>query len=154
MHELRGADIISPHSFSQAIHWTGEDDRHGLYDEALEEAETIIEDMYAHRYESPRDNFPRGPAYMRHVLGTLKDARPDLFRQEVRVSSFTFDKLVQNLEQEQGRVDPILFRDADQRNIPVSSPLIGSHTRYVIHGGEFLESVVPPAFTSRDTIRA
>ncbi|KAJ7502147.1 hypothetical protein B0H11DRAFT_2223623 [Mycena galericulata] len=42
MHGLRGADIISPHSFSQAIHWTGEDDRHGLCDEALEEAETII----------------------------------------------------------------------------------------------------------------
>ncbi|KAF8174189.1 hypothetical protein K438DRAFT_1771786 [Mycena galopus ATCC 62051] len=32
-----------------------------------------LEEMYDHRYEMPRDTFPRGPAFLRHVLGSNND---------------------------------------------------------------------------------
>ncbi|KAJ7174750.1 hypothetical protein C8R46DRAFT_1031354 [Mycena filopes] len=54
-----------------------------------------LEEMYATRYESARDRFPRAPApFLHHVLGVLKTTRPDLFRQELRMSPYTFDKVV------------------------------------------------------------
>ncbi|KAJ7327961.1 hypothetical protein DFH08DRAFT_816124 [Mycena albidolilacea] len=46
-----------------------------------------LEEMYIERYKMPRNTFPRGPAFMRHVLGTMKDTQPDLFRQELRTRS-------------------------------------------------------------------
>lgn len=73
-----------------------------------------LQDMYAHRYESPRDAFPHGPVFMRHVLGTMKDTRPDLFRQEVRMSPFTFDRLVKELEN-----DPVFGNDSNHGQMPV-----------------------------------
>ncbi|KAJ7434203.1 hypothetical protein B0H11DRAFT_2272222 [Mycena galericulata] len=45
-----------------------------------------VDEMHAQRYEMPRDTFPRGPAFMRHVLTDIKDTRPDLFREELRIS--------------------------------------------------------------------
>ncbi|KAF7359978.1 DDE Tnp4 domain-containing protein [Mycena venus] len=56
-----------------------------------------LEAMHAQRYEMPRNTFPRGPAFMRHVLNELKDTRPDLFREELRVSPATFDKLIDSI---------------------------------------------------------
>src|SRR4051812_10980725 len=53
-----------------------------------------IETMYAHRYEVPRDQLPRGPAYLIHVLTVHKNLRPDHFCQELRVSPATFDKIM------------------------------------------------------------
>ncbi|KAJ7807986.1 hypothetical protein B0H14DRAFT_3482800 [Mycena olivaceomarginata] len=55
-----------------------------------------LDKMHDQRYEQPRNTFPRGPAFLRHVLGTMKNTRPDLFRQELRVSPRTFDRLVAN----------------------------------------------------------
>ncbi|KAJ7714420.1 hypothetical protein DFH07DRAFT_1016513 [Mycena maculata] len=45
-----------------------------------------VVEMYAQRYEIARNTFPRGPAFMHHVLTELKDTRPDLFREELRIS--------------------------------------------------------------------
>ncbi|KAF7372947.1 DDE Tnp4 domain-containing protein [Mycena sanguinolenta] len=73
-----------------------------------------LEDMYDQRYEMPRNAFPRGPAFLRHVLGTMKDSRPDLFRQELRVSPRTFDRLVTKLSD-----DPVFANDSNHAQMPV-----------------------------------
>ncbi|KAF7372536.1 DDE Tnp4 domain-containing protein [Mycena venus] len=73
-----------------------------------------LEEMYAHRYEMPRDTFPRGPAFLRHVLGVLKDTRADLFRQELRVSPLTFDKLVNKLADH-----PVFANNSTNGQMPV-----------------------------------
>lgn len=57
-----------------------------------------IAEMYASRYEMPRSEIPRGPSRMHHVLFTLKSARPDQFREELRVTPPTFDVLITKLE--------------------------------------------------------
>ncbi|KAJ7483587.1 hypothetical protein FB451DRAFT_1129494 [Mycena latifolia] len=73
-----------------------------------------LEEMYSHRYEQPRDTFPRGPAFLRHVLRVLKNARPDLFRQELRVSPFTFDKLVRLLAD-----DPVFANNSSNAQMAI-----------------------------------
>lgn len=73
-----------------------------------------LEEMYAHRYEMSRDTFPRGPAFLRHVLGPMKNTRPDLFRQELRVSPLTFDKLVAKISG-----DPVFANNSDNGQMPV-----------------------------------
>jgi hypothetical protein len=54
---------------------------------------STLAEMHAQWYEMPRDTFPRGPAFMHHVLTEMKDTRSDLFRQELRIhqekNSFT-----------------------------------------------------------------
>jgi hypothetical protein len=79
-----------------------------------------LEEMYTERYEMPRDNFPHvpGPAFIRHVLDTLKDTRSDLFRQELRVSPLTFDKLVARIAG-----DPIFANDSPNAQMPVEDQL-------------------------------
>lgn len=77
-----------------------------------------IEEMYAHRYEMARDTFPRGPGFLRHVLGTLKDTRPDLFRQDLRVSPFTFDQLVNKIAD-----DPVFANNSCNAQMPVEDQL-------------------------------
>jgi hypothetical protein len=73
-----------------------------------------LEEMYAQRYEMPRDTFPRGPAFLRHVLGSMKDTRSDLFRQELRVSPLTFDKLVAKIAP-----DPVFANNSTNGQMPV-----------------------------------
>ncbi|KAF8174852.1 hypothetical protein K438DRAFT_111572 [Mycena galopus ATCC 62051] len=77
-----------------------------------------LEEMYDERYEMPRDTFPRGPAFLRHVLGTMKTARPDLFRQELRISPATFDRLVGRLAD-----DPIFANGSNNAQMPVEEQL-------------------------------
>ena len=57
-----------------------------------------IGEMYANRYEMLRHEIPRGPSRMHHVLFTLKSARPDQFREEIRVTPPTFDILVTKIQ--------------------------------------------------------
>lgn len=77
-----------------------------------------VEEMYAQRYEKPRDTFPRGPAFMRHILGVMKSTRPDLFRQEVRMSPFTFDHLVIRISN-----DPVFANSSSNAQMPVEDQL-------------------------------
>ncbi|KAJ6568487.1 hypothetical protein B0H19DRAFT_938713 [Mycena capillaripes] len=66
----------------------------------------------------PRDTFPRGPAYMCHVLTELKDTRPDLFREELRVSPATFDKLFERI-----LGDDVFTNDSRNAQMPVEDQL-------------------------------
>ncbi|KAJ3912412.1 hypothetical protein F5877DRAFT_54077 [Lentinula edodes] len=54
--------------------------------------------MYAQQYENPQGRIERAPPLMNQVLYSWKQTRPDLFRQQLRVSPYTFDKLVMSLE--------------------------------------------------------
>ncbi|KAJ7107036.1 hypothetical protein C8R44DRAFT_548570, partial [Mycena epipterygia] len=58
------------------------------------------------------------PAFLRHVLGPLKDTRPDLFHQELRISPFTFDQLVDKLGD-----DPIFANNSNNGQMPVEDQL-------------------------------
>ncbi|KAJ7099756.1 hypothetical protein C8R44DRAFT_552807, partial [Mycena epipterygia] len=58
------------------------------------------------------------PAFLRHVLGPLKDTRPDLFCQELRISPFTFDQLVDKLSG-----DPIFANNSNSGQMPVEDQL-------------------------------
>ncbi|KAJ6559695.1 hypothetical protein B0H19DRAFT_1260394 [Mycena capillaripes] len=73
-----------------------------------------LDEMYAHRYEMLRDTFPRGPAFLRHVLGPMKNTRADLLRQELRVSPLTFAKLVAKVSG-----DPVFANNSDDGQMPV-----------------------------------
>jgi hypothetical protein len=77
-----------------------------------------LEEMYDHRYEMLRDTFPRGLAFLRHVLGEMKNTRPDLFRQELRVSPLTFDRLAQRLAD-----DPVFANGSNNAQMPVEDQL-------------------------------
>ncbi|KAL6301143.1 hypothetical protein BKA93DRAFT_739202 [Sparassis latifolia] len=70
------------------------------------------------RYQKPRNEFPRGPAYLPHVLTVLKPRRPDLFREELRVSPATFDRIVTEIEQ-----DPVFYNNSQNPQMPVDEQL-------------------------------
>jgi hypothetical protein len=74
--------------------------------------------MYTHRYEESRNPLPRGPAYLRHLLTVLKDARPDLFRQNLRVSPQTFDKILAKISD-----DDIFFNRSNNPQMAVEDQL-------------------------------
>ena len=77
-----------------------------------------IDQMYANRYEVPRDELPRGPSTMRHVLMTLKSARPDKFREELRVTPLTFDAIVAAIAP-----DPVFQNNSNNAQTPVEEQL-------------------------------
>ncbi|KAF7370022.1 DDE Tnp4 domain-containing protein [Mycena sanguinolenta] len=87
---------------------------------ALRWVQHALEDLYnpSQRYEVPRNTLPRGPAFMRHVLGTMKDTRPDLFRQELRVSPHTFDRLARRLA-----CDAVFSNSSNNAQMPVEDQL-------------------------------
>lgn len=74
--------------------------------------------MYAQWYEAPRDTLPHGPSFLPHLLLTLKNARPDHFRQELRVSPKTFDSIVSAIEG-----DPVLFNHSQNPQMPIEEQL-------------------------------
>lgn len=75
-----------------------------------------IEQMHSSRYEVPRDPLPRGPAYLPHVLHVYKHEQPDKFREELRVTPFTFDRLVARLAD-----DPIFTNNSEKAQMPVEN---------------------------------
>jgi hypothetical protein len=78
-----------------------------------------IKQMYSMHYEEPRDKpVPRPPAQMPHTLDMLKVERPDLFREILRVTPYTFDKLHEKIEN-----DPIFFNNSNNPQIPVEEQL-------------------------------
>jgi hypothetical protein len=78
-----------------------------------------ITQMYSMRYEEPRDKpVPRPPAQMPHTLDVLKAERPDLFREILRVTPYTFDKLHEKIKN-----DPIFFNNSNNPQIPVEEQL-------------------------------
>ncbi|KAF9562393.1 hypothetical protein CPC08DRAFT_634216 [Agrocybe pediades] len=70
--------------------------------------------MYSSRYEKPRIRFPRPPSHLLHVLDVLKHARPDHFRQELRVNPYTFDSIVNRIKD-----DPVFSNNSNNPQMPV-----------------------------------
>ena len=77
-----------------------------------------LQDMYANRYEAPRDQHPRGPSLMQFTLDKYKRLRPDLFRQDLRVSPDKFDKIVEKIANH-----PIFFNNSNCSQSPVEDQL-------------------------------
>ncbi|KAJ3727612.1 hypothetical protein C8R42DRAFT_572792 [Lentinula raphanica] len=76
--------------------------------------------MYEHRYEVPRTRLLRpSESYLHHVLMTLKTGRADHFREQLRVTPYTFDKLVSAIE------DDVIFENYSEtaRQAPVEEQL-------------------------------
>lgn len=73
-----------------------------------------IEMMYARRYQKPRNQLPRGPAILPFVLSTLKEERPDHFREQLRIWPSTFDQLVAALS-----LDPVFSNNSQNAQLPV-----------------------------------
>ncbi|TFY54301.1 hypothetical protein EVG20_g9761 [Dentipellis fragilis] len=74
----------------------------------------MISNLYAHCYQAPREHLPRAPADLPYVLSTLKEHYPYRFRQQLRVTPYTFDHLVAEL-----RDDPIFSNNSNCLQIPV-----------------------------------
>lgn len=73
-----------------------------------------IERLYARRYHKPRNQLPRGPAILPFVLSTLKEERPDHFREQLRIWPSTFDLLVAALSS-----DPVFSNNSQNAQLPV-----------------------------------
>ncbi len=107
-----------------------------------------IEEMYAERYEAPRDPLPRGPSFLQHILLTLKTARPDHFRQELRVSPQTFDSIVSAIEK-----DPVFFNNSNNSQLPVEEQLAITLYRFGHDGNSAsLQSVANWAGVGKGTV--
>ncbi|KAI5830830.1 hypothetical protein K523DRAFT_271410 [Schizophyllum commune Tattone D] len=77
-----------------------------------------IQDMYSQRYRVPRDNLPRPPGQLVHLLTVLKPHRPDKFRENLRVTPATFDKLLAAIQN-----DPVFYNNSQNDQIDVSHQL-------------------------------
>lgn len=78
----------------------------------------FIQNLYSHRYLMPRNQLPRGPSQLRHVVDVLKVQRPDRFRECLRVSPFTFDKICEKI-----CLDPVFSNQSQNDQIPVQDQL-------------------------------
>ncbi|KAG2108387.1 uncharacterized protein F5147DRAFT_576725 [Suillus discolor] len=65
-----------------------------------------------------RNQLPRGPSQMRHVLDVLKPQRSDKFRESFRVSPCTFDKICTKLAP-----DPVFSNNSQNEQIPLADQL-------------------------------
>jgi hypothetical protein len=107
-----------------------------------------IELMFSRRYEEPRDRLPRGPAFLNHVLSVFKESRPDHFRQALRVSPLTFDKLVNRIA-----LDPVFFNNSNQSQMPVEHQLAITLYRFGHNGNAAsLQSVANWAGVGKGTV--
>ncbi|KAF8161028.1 hypothetical protein B0H34DRAFT_746605 [Crassisporium funariophilum] len=70
--------------------------------------------MYSSWYKAPCKKIPRGPGQLPHILNVLKHKRPDHFCQELRVSPYTFDRLVECL-----MYDPVFTNVSTHGQMPV-----------------------------------
>ena len=77
-----------------------------------------LEGMYTNRYEAPRDQHPRGPSFMQFTLDKYKTLRADLFRQDLRVTPETFDRIVDRISDH-----PIFFNNSTCPQAPVKDQL-------------------------------
>jgi len=116
-------DLASEYD-SSGVDGDDEDEDEGSEDERFSRpslrqwVQKELEKMYAHRYELPRDELPRGPAQMPHVLTTLKELRLDHFRQSLRVSPSTFDRILAKISD-----DPVFFNNSNNPQEPVEEQL-------------------------------
>ncbi len=91
---------------------------------------SYVESLYANRYQVPRERIPRPEQpFLDHVLTVYKTARPDLFRQELRITPWTFDQLLAALID-----DPIFANDSQNSQFPVERQLAIALWRFGHYG--------------------
>jgi hypothetical protein len=79
----------------------------------------MVERMYESRYEHPRDiPISHPPPQMPHILSVTKLERPDQFREILRVSPTTFDKIVDKIKD-----DPVFYNNSNNPQIPIEEQL-------------------------------
>jgi hypothetical protein len=133
--------------------WDGEDERYETLGESerpslARRVQKTIQGMYTQRYEVPRDQLPRGPSYLHHVLTVQKNLRPDHFRQALRVSPAAFDQIVYKISD-----DPVFFNRSDQQQLPVEEQLAVTLYRFGHNGNAAsLQSVANWAGLGKGTV--
>ncbi len=88
-----------------------------------------LEDMYARRYETARNTLPRAPGFLPHILHAYKNTRPDKFREQLRVTPTTFDRLVARLQ-----ADPVFANNSDNAQMPVEEQVAIALYRFGHYG--------------------
>ncbi|KJA17757.1 hypothetical protein HYPSUDRAFT_146140 [Hypholoma sublateritium FD-334 SS-4] len=107
-----------------------------------------IDRMYNTRYEECRDQLPRGPSYLHHVLMCLKTERADHFRANLRVSPVTFDALASAIE-----TDPVFSNNSQNPQMPVEEQLAITLYRFGHDGNAAsLQSVANWAGVGKGTV--
>jgi hypothetical protein len=106
------------------------------------------QDLYAHRYNASRKRIERPEPDLPHVLGNYKHKRPDHFRRALRVSPRTFDKLVEEIQD-----DPVFYNDSPNAQIPVEEQVAIALYRFGRSGnGASLEGVAEWAGVGKGTV--
>src|SRR5882672_11484090 len=74
--------------------------------------------MYAQHYEMSQKTLPQGPAFLRHVLSTLKDDFPDHFREALHITPQTFDRIIDQIMD-----DPVFTNNSNYPQITLEKQL-------------------------------
>jgi hypothetical protein len=107
-----------------------------------------ITEMYSQRYEMPRNNLPRGPAYLPHVLTVQKHQRPDHFRLALRISPSTFDRIIEQILD-----DPVFSNNSPNGQLPIDEQLAITLYRFGHDGnGASLQQVANWAGVGKGTV--
>ncbi|RPD72619.1 hypothetical protein L226DRAFT_466844 [Lentinus tigrinus ALCF2SS1-7] len=90
----------------------------------------FISSIYAERYHEPRTRLPRpNTPFIHHVLAVYKTEQPELFRNELRVSPWTFDQLLAHVAS-----DPIFANNSRNPQFPVEQQLAIALWRFGHYG--------------------
>ena len=109
-----------------------------------------LKQMYLHRYETPHKRLPKPQEpFIRHLLGRLKNDRPDHFSNELRISPLTFDRLVEVIKD-----DPVFVSHSDiSPQAPVEEQLAVALYRFGHNGnGASLQAIANWAGIGKGTV--
>lgn len=84
---------------------------------------------YKQRYQAPRDQNIHPPADLPYFLDVVKHTRPDLFREELRMTPYTFDSLVERLQD-----DPVFDNDSPNEQMSPEHQIAIACVRFGYHG--------------------
>lgn len=91
---------------------------------------TFITQLYSKRYIELRDRIPKpDQPYLHHVLSVFKESRPDMFRQQLRMTPWTFDRLLESIIE-----DPIFYNNSNNPQLPVEQQLAITLYRFGRYG--------------------
>lgn len=94
----------------------------------------FVASLYAKRYLQPRDHILRTTQpFLHHILTVHKLSRPDLFRQQLRISPWSFDRLVDSIVS-----DPIFSNNSNCPQLPVEQQLAIALYRFGHSGNALL----------------
>jgi hypothetical protein len=107
-----------------------------------------IQSLYSQRYQMPRNQLPRGSECLTYTLTTLKQYRADKFREEVRVTPYTFDRIVSEIQD-----NPVFCNNLNNAQLAVETQLAVFLWRLGRNGnGATLQSAANWAGVSKGTV--